>query len=156
MTDLDPFDARVSGLLSAIDPAARRKLARIIATRLRASTATRIGQQLNPDGTAFEPRKPVQRLRNQRGGIRRRAMFAKLRTSKWLKAEATAEAAVVTFAAGVQRIARVHQFGLRDRVNRSGLEVTYPARRLLGLTAADIDTIENEVLNHLTNHARRE
>ncbi|EJN8575578.1 phage virion morphogenesis protein, partial [Salmonella enterica subsp. enterica serovar Anatum] len=33
----------------------------------------------------------------------------------------------------VQRIARVHHYGLRDRVSRKGPEVRYAERHLLGI-----------------------
>lgn len=147
MSDLAPFEARLSGLLASIEPAARRKLARVIATQLHASQSRRIAAQLNPDGTPYAPRKP--RLRRKKGFVRRQ-MFSKLRTARWLKTEATPEAAVITFAAQVQHMARVHQFGLRDRVDRrGGPEVTYPMRQLLGLTPNEIAEIEDAVLAHL-------
>lgn len=60
-------------------------------------------------------------------------MFAKLRTTKYLKTAASADSASVEFAGQVQRIARVHHYGLRDRVSRKGPEVRYEKRRLLGV-----------------------
>lgn len=147
MSDFGLLNDRLDGLLASVEPSARRQLARAIATRLRASQAQRIAAQQNPDGTAFEPRRP--RLRDNKGRVRRQ-MFGKLRTTRWLKTEASPGSAVVTFAAGVQHIARVHQYGLRDRVNPGRrLEVQYPARRLLGFTQADISDIEDAVLGHL-------
>lgn len=59
-------------------------------------------------------------------------MFAKLRTAKYLKTATSADYASVQFEGKVQRIARVHHYGLRDRVNRGGPEVDYAKRRLLG------------------------
>lgn len=60
-------------------------------------------------------------------------MFAKLRTTKYLKTAASADSASVQFEGKVQRIARVHHYGLRDRVSRKGPEVRYAERRLLGI-----------------------
>ena len=60
-------------------------------------------------------------------------MFAKLRTTKYLKTAASADSASVQFEGKVQRIARVHHYGLRDRVSRKGPEVRYAERRLLGV-----------------------
>ncbi|MEW6166061.1 MAG: phage virion morphogenesis protein [Pseudomonadota bacterium] len=148
---LAAFDARVAGLLAALEPRARTGLARDIARELRASQAARIAAQKNPDGSAYVPRKP--QLRHQRGGLRRRAMFAKLRTARWLKIEPTPASAVVAFANQVQRIAQVHQRGLRDRVNRNGQEIDYPARQLLGFTDAEIGAIGTRVLDHLAGAA---
>ena len=60
-------------------------------------------------------------------------MFAKLRTTKYLKTAASTDSASVQFEGKVQRIARVHHYGLRDRVSRKGPEVRYAERRLLGV-----------------------
>lgn len=62
-------------------------------------------------------------------------MFAKLRTAKYLKAVASRDAASVEFESRVQRIARVHHYGLRDRVNRKGLVIRYAERQLLGINS---------------------
>lgn len=70
--------------------------------------------------------------RTKKGRIKRQ-MFAKLRTTKYLKTAASADSASVEFAGQVQRIARVHHYGLRDRVSRKGPEVRYEKRRLLGV-----------------------
>jgi len=47
-------------------------------------------------------------------------MFAKLRTAKYMKTQANLNEAVVEFAGNVQRMARVHHYGLRDRPSRKG------------------------------------
>lgn len=75
-------------------------------------------------------------------------MFAKLRTATYLKTEATPEAATVTFTAQAQRIARIHQFGLQDRIG--ALTVKYPERRLLGFTGEETDMVEQKVTEHLS------
>ncbi|SUX53668.1 phage virion morphogenesis protein [Chromobacterium vaccinii] len=142
------LEAELGALLQKMEPAARRGLARDIARQLRQSQQKRIAAQQNPDGSAFAPRKP--QLREKKGALRRQ-MFAKLRTAKWLRMEATAAGAAVSFVAQVERIARVHQLGLRDRVSRrSRRETQYPARELLGFAATDIEVIRNQVLAHLT------
>lgn len=148
MNDFDDLDIRIGALVAAAAPAGRRSLAAVIAADLQRSQSARIADQQNPDGTPFEPRKATRRLRNKKGRLRR-AMFAKLRTARWMKREATADAAVVTFANGVQRMAQVHQHGLLDRVNKTSLQVRYPARRLLGFTRADIEQVGDRVLDHM-------
>lgn len=45
------------------------------------------------------------------------------------------------------RIARVHQYGQRDR--RAGCFAKYPVRELLGFTAGDEQMITEQVLNSL-------
>ena len=77
-------------------------------------------------------------------------MFRKLRTVRCLRIAATAELAVVGFTPAAERVARVHQFGLRDRVRQGGPEVRYAARGLLGLTEAEIEAVKDEVLRWVT------
>jgi phage virion morphogenesis protein len=147
MNDFRTLEAWAGALLSNLEAPAQRALARAVAMEMRRRQGARIAEQRNPDGSAYEPRKPQLRLRP---GRVRRAMFARLRTTRFLKIEANPDAAVVTFVGRAQRIAAVHQFGLRDRVNRAGLEVTYPQRELLGFDDADVDRITDLVLAHLT------
>lgn len=145
---IDPVEARFGALVSALEPAARKALATEIAKSLRASEAARIAAQKNPDGSDYEPRK--HQLRRRKKNLRA-GMFAKLRTGRFLKSRADADQAVVTFANEVQRIARVHQLGLRDRVDRkTGVETDYPVRKLLGITDAAATLIEGLVINHLS------
>lgn len=108
----DQLDTWLGGLLAQMAPSARRALARAVAKGLQQRSQRRIAAQLNPDGSAFAPRQPQLRMK---GGRIRRTMFAKLRTSRFLKTDSTPEAAVLGFVAQVERIARVHQLGLRDR-----------------------------------------
>jgi len=77
-------------------------------------------------------------------------MFAKLRTAKYMKMQASASEAVVEFAGNVQRMARVHHYGLRDRPSRKGKEVQYEARPLLGISDSDLQLIEQEIINQLS------
>ncbi|MFJ4288756.1 phage virion morphogenesis protein [Cupriavidus sp. NPDC089707] len=148
MSDFRALEAWAGALLQNLEAPARRALARAVAAELRRRQGTRIAEQRNPDGSAYEPRKPQLRLRLRPGRVRR-AMFARLRTTRFLKAQSSPDAAVVTFIGRTQRIAAVHQFGLRDRVNRAGLEVTYPQRELLGFDDADVDRITDLVLAHI-------
>ncbi|MCC7732746.1 phage virion morphogenesis protein [Klebsiella pneumoniae] len=76
-------------------------------------------------------------------------MFRRLRTTRFLKTRATSEGASVGFSGVAARIARVHQYGLRDRVNDSGAMATYPRRELLGLSKADRMAIARQVIDSL-------
>lgn len=141
------LESELSGLLHKVAPAARRALARDIGRALRQSQQKRIAAQQNPDGSGFAPRRP--QYRQQKGRIRRQ-MFAKLRAARWLKIEATAGGVEVSFIRQVERIARVHQYGLRDRISRhTPREAQYPARELLGLTEQDFELIRTKVLDQL-------
>ena len=129
----------MAGMLRTSFPALRRELRR--------SQAQRIAAQQNPDGSPFEPRKPQNR--NRQGAIRRRAMFSKIRQAKHLKAFATAGAAEVGFIGATARIARVHQYGLRDRIGRNGPQHQYPQRELLGFSDADLRLVQDFLIDHL-------
>ncbi|MCK6734338.1 phage virion morphogenesis protein [Enterobacter bugandensis] len=131
MDDLQRVDDWLAALLANLEPAARNRMMRQLAQELRRSQQQNIRLQRNPDGTAFEPRRVT--ARSKKGRIKRQ-MFAKLRTTKYLKTAATADSASVQFDRNVQRIARVHHYGLRDRVSRRGKTALYPARKLLGFT----------------------
>ena len=142
MDDLQRVDDWLAALLANLEPAARNRMMRQLAQELRRSQQQNIRLQRNPDGTAFEPRRVT--ARSKKGRIKRQ-MFAKLRTTKYLKTAATADSASVQFDGKVQRIARVHHYGLRDRVRRNGPEARYPARRLLGVND-EVETITRDTL----------
>lgn len=84
-----------------------------------------------------------------RNTTKREQMFRRLRTARFLKTSATPEGAEVGFSGAAARIARVHQFGLRDKVNSSGAMATYPRRELLGLSKADRMAIARQVIDSL-------
>ncbi|RSB73174.1 phage virion morphogenesis protein [Burkholderia multivorans] len=135
-----------SALLGQLTSAQRARLAKELAAELRRRQSRRIAEARNPDGSRYTPRKP--QARRKKGRIRR-AMFSKLRTARFLKTAASADASVLHFTRDVERIARVHQEGLRDRVQRNGPIVQYPARELLGLADADVERIADIVLDFL-------
>jgi phage virion morphogenesis protein len=89
-------------------------------------------------------------MRRQQGRIRRQAMFSKIRQAKYLKSNATPEAAIVGFVGQVARIAEAHQLGLRDQVRPGGPKVQYPRRELLGLSDADIVMIQHQLIEYFT------
>ncbi|MDS0054530.1 phage virion morphogenesis protein [Enterobacter hormaechei] len=144
MSDFKPFDNQLTGLLAALSPAGRRKLAGEIAKQLRTSQQQRIKQQKAPDGSPYQARKR-QPLKAKQGRIKR-AMFQKLRTNRYIKASGRENVAVVEFTGKVQRIARIHQYGLKDRPNPHAKEVQYPERPLLGLDREAIQLIEERLL----------
>lgn len=141
MNGLEAFDTRLNALIGNLSPAARKEMARNIAKRLRATQQQNIKRQQAPDGTPFKPRKAPARIK--------REMFAKLRTAKYMKAKGSADNAVVEFTGSVQRMARVHHYGLRDRPARGEKEVKYVARPLLGFSEAEKDFIEKEIFRRL-------
>ncbi|MEB6422221.1 phage virion morphogenesis protein [Enterobacter hormaechei] len=147
MSELKPFDDRLNGLIAALSPAARRKLAGEIAKELRKSQQQRIKLQKAPDGSPYQARKR-QPLRAKTGRIKR-AMFQKLRTSRYMKTTGSESSAVVEFTGKVQRIAQIHQYGLKDRPNVHSKDVQYAERQLLGITVLDQKLIEKIILKGL-------
>lgn len=147
--DLTALEDWAGGLLSKLTPAARRRAAKAIATALRKSQQQRIAQQQNPDGSAYVPRK-TQPARAKRGRIKRQAMFTKLRKSKYLKARATPDVASVAFVGRAAAIARVHQEGGTDKVNKRIL-ARYPRRVLLGFSDADRELVRDVLLAQLAD-----
>lgn len=147
MSDFKPFDDKLAGLIGALSPAGRRKLAAEIAKELRRSQQQRIKLQKAPDGLPYQARKR-QRLRAKSGRIKR-AMFQKLRTSRYMKASGRNDAAMVEFTGKVQRIARVHQLGLKDRPNQYSHAMHYPERQLLGFSRSDKWLVEVLIIKHL-------
>ncbi len=149
MSEFKPFDDRLNGLIAALSPASRRKLAGEIAKELRKSQQQRIKLQKAPDGSPYKARKR-QPLRAKTGRIKR-AMFQKLRTSRYMKATGRENSAVVEFTGKVQRIAQVHQYGLKDRPNPHSHDVQYAERQLLGFSREDSLIIESLIATKLTS-----
>lgn len=152
MADLtaEPLEAWLRTVLAAATPSERRGIMRDVAQQLRRSQADRIAAQRNPDGSPYAPRKAQPQLRNTRGRLRR-TMFERMRTNAHLKASSTAEDATVSIDGASGRIARVHQYGLRDRVQRNrGLTIRYPVRELLGFTDDDKRAALQALLEHFT------
>ncbi|BEA15359.1 TPA: phage virion morphogenesis protein [Escherichia coli] len=148
MSELTALQERLAGLIASLSPAARRQMAADIAKRLRTSQQQRIKRQQAPDGTPYAARKR-QPVRSKRGRIKRE-MFAKLRTNRFMKAKGSDSAAVVDFTGKVQRMARVHQYGLKDRPNRNSRDVQYEARPLLGINADDVSVINDIIIGSLS------
>lgn len=119
-----------------------------IAKRLRTSQQQRIKRQQAPDGMPYAARKR-QPVKGKKGRVKRE-MFAKLRTNRYMKAKGTSDAAVLEFAGKVQRMARVHQEGLRDKPNRYSEAVQYDVRPLLGFSADDKKLVEEMIISSLS------
>ncbi|MGA7509486.1 MAG: phage virion morphogenesis protein [Erwinia billingiae] len=147
MDNLQQFDVWLAALLNKMEPTQRSRMLREVARDVRKIQQANITAQRAPDGTAWEPKRIT--ARTKKGRIRRK-MFTKLKTAKYLKAQANANQAEVSFAGQVQRLARVHHYGLRDKVNRRGTEVKYTARSLLGITINNESEIEEILIRWLS------
>lgn len=156
MADFTALETWAAEMLAKLQPTQQRRLLVDMARRLRTANSQRMRAQTDPEGQAWEPRKPPgPALRSKRDQLRqaakqRQPMFVKLRQQKNLKARAQGGAAVVEFMGRAQRIARVHHFGETDAVNPSGPQYTYPARELLGITEDDANTLRDALLAHFS------
>ncbi|CAM4218573.1 phage virion morphogenesis protein [Serratia silvae] len=148
MNELEPFETKLAGLIGNLSPQSRKALAVTIAKRLRASQQQNIKRQQAPDGTPYAPRKT--QLRSKQGRIKR-AMFTKLRTTRYLKSNGNNNTAVVEFVGRVKRMAEVHHYGLRDRPSVRSPEVRYEERPLLGLGADAFTIVEKTMIQYLSS-----
>jgi phage virion morphogenesis protein len=146
--DLNALEDWAGALLNRLQPAERRKVTQSIARELRRSQQQRIAAQRNPDGTPFAPRKPREPLRAKEGRVKRK-MFTKLRAAKHLKLQSDASSIAIGFLGRTARLARVHQYGLRDRPGRNSPDIQYARRELLGFSPAELDMIRDQLLAHL-------
>lgn len=159
MADIEALESRLEPLLARQQPAEQRKLARDLTNELRRRQSARIAAQQNADGTPYQPRaKP--RLAKGRSGPakaerkRVQAMFAKLRTNRFLKASSDGQTATVHFASRVERIAAVHQWELFDRPEPNGPHIHYTSRALLGFAPSDRTCIVEHLEAALAEHDR--
>ncbi len=149
MSNLTPFEQRLEALIAALSPAGRRRMTVDVAKKLRQKQQQRIKAQVAPDGTPYIPRKR-QPVRGKKNRIKRE-MFAKLRTSRYMKASGDDSTAAVEFTGKVQRIVRVHQSGLKDKPGRNSPTIQYPERQLLGFSEDDQQLVESIIIGHLTD-----
>nr|DAX75235.1 MAG TPA: virion morphogenesis protein [Caudoviricetes sp.] len=151
MTTVEEVQAKLTALINNLSPQSRRQLARNIGQALRKNQQARIARQENPDGTAFEPRKPRKEFGKKKGRIKRKAMFAKLRTARYFKIQSNANEVSVGFNGSSAMIAKVHQYGLMSSPSKTkDFKVRYAQRELLGFSQSDLDIIEDLVIEQLS------
>ena len=140
--DLSLFEEWFGRIIAGLQPAARRRAAVKLGQALRRSNLSRIAANVDPDGVAFDPRKPRKdrrgRLRNRQGG----KMFKGLRQARNWRIDADDDGVEVRPASGnVDRVGAVSQFGEVATVGylRSGraIRTRYPVRRLIGFSDDD-------------------
>lgn len=151
MATVEEVQAKLNALINNLSPQARRQLARNIGQALRKNQQARIARQENPDGTAFEPRKPRKEFGKKKGRIKRKAMFAKLRTARHLKVRSNGNEVSVGFNGSSAAIAAVHQYGLSASPSKNkDFKVQYAQRELLGFSESDVELIENLIIEQLS------
>ena len=143
---LDRLNLTLDRMIEALSPAGKKRLLAYIARRVTAQNRQRIDKNITPEGVAFAPRK----TKRGKGKIRNR-MFSKLKTAQWLKSRSTQESAQIRFVGTAAGMARVHHFGLRDKLAKHlEIRIQYPARPLLGVSPDDRSMIEDMILSRLT------
>lgn len=151
MATVEEVQAKLTALINNLSPQARRQLARNIGQALRKNQQARIARQENPDGTAFEPRKPRKEFGKKKGRIKRKAMFAKLRTARYFKIQSNANEVSVGFNGSSAMIAKVHQYGLMSSPSKTkDFKVRYAQRELLGFSQSDLEIIGDLVIEQLS------
>lgn len=132
--DLRLLDQWFGRILAGLSPPMRRRAALKLARELRKSNAARIGQNVEPDGSAMTPRIPRPDKRGR--------MYRGLRQLKSWRITADADGLEIAPANGaIDRVASVSQFGENALVgylrNGRAIRTTYARRRLLGFSDAD-------------------
>ena len=153
--DLTAIEPWLDGIMARLEPSERLKVARRIGQMLRRRNAERIRANVQPAGSPMEPRKIT---RDKRGRIRGRKgkMFPKTGLAKNMQVRADADQVEVSFKQSVSGAAKVHHYGLVDRVSRNAgaPRVRYPIRRLMGINDEDRDMILAEVSKMLVDGRR--
>lgn len=139
-------------LLSRLQPREQRQLARQIARDLRQTNTQRMRTQAGPRWPAVGAAQGHHAQRTRQTA--QRAPVHPLAGPNDLKASGSPQEAVVQPARRAERIARVHHFGLRDRVKPGGPEYDYPARPLLGITPEFEEKLRDRILNHLARTSK--
>ncbi|MFK4136028.1 phage virion morphogenesis protein [Pseudomonas luteola] len=143
--DLTALETWLNPLLAKLEPQERTKLAWEAAREIRKNQTKRITAQKNPDGSAYAKRKP-RKLREKKSRIKTK-MFTKLKMARYLKAQGSEQAVTVGFTGRVARIARVHQYGLKDRAERGAPDVRYARRELLGLYKGELKIVHELIFD---------
>ncbi|MDE1554073.1 MULTISPECIES: phage virion morphogenesis protein [Comamonas] len=69
--------------------------------------------------------------------------------NRFMRIQSSSKEASVFFGGRAEQLARIHHFGLRDRVAPGGAEYDYPARELLGISNPMRERISGMIINHL-------
>ncbi|WP_408586589.1 phage virion morphogenesis protein [Novosphingobium sp.] len=149
---LERLEPWLAGVMQKLEPRERGRLSRKIGKALRDANARRIRDNVQPDGSPMEPRKPKA---DKRGRLRRRKgrMFPKTALARNLKVRTSADEVEIAFTPRISGTASVHHFGLTAPVDPkipNSIEIRYPARRLLGFAPDDIEAIDKAVMDHMS------
>ncbi len=139
INELQPW---LQAYIDRLSPAQRKKLMRTIAQNLAKTNRQRMSAQQSPSGETWQERKPQRDKKNNR-----KKLFIKLRQAKRLRKRVQGERIIVGFSGSAGRIARIHHYGLRQRLQFG--EADYPARELIGIPDTDKKMTEQTILSHI-------
>lgn len=152
-TDPAALERFLGALVQRLAPAARRKLALALGRHLRKVNAARIARNVQPDGSAMEPRK--HRADAAKGRVRGKArMFRKIGKARSLRIKASPAGVEVGFNNPlIASTAAVHHFGDvgyvgKTRAGRT-IRTRYAERRLLGFGPGDAEALQDLAIDHL-------
>lgn len=140
--DLARLESWFGQIITALSPPERRRAAAKLGRALRKSNLARISANVEPDGSAMEPKKARY---DRRGRLREAAgakMFTGLRYSKQWRIDAQEDGVEILPSSNIAgHVAAVNQFGETVTVGRlrngHRIRAKYPERRLLGFSDAD-------------------
>lgn len=148
--DFTALDDYLAAQLSKLTPGRRRQIARRIGMELRKSNAKRIADNVQPDGTAMQPRKK-RNLKAGKDAIKKGRMFRKLRLARSFRVNPSADGVSVGFEGIVAHTARAHHYGLYDFVGRTdagkAVRGKYPRRELIGFSPEDRAMVPDIILS---------
>lgn len=150
--DFAALDDHLAAQLGKLKPGRRRQIARKIGMELRKSNAKRIADNVQPDGTAMQPRKK-RNLKAGKDGIKKGRMFRKLRLARSFRVNPSADGVSVGFEGIVAHTARAHHYGLYDFVGKTEAGKTvrarFPRRDLIGFSPEDRAMVPELILSML-------
>ena len=87
----------------------------------------------------------------RRGGLRRKAMFRRLASGRYLRTQADDQGFWVGFSGKASQVAGIHHHGLRDRPSLRAKAIDYPRRELIGASDADREHLLDLLYTHLAD-----
>ena len=116
------------------------------------ATVDEISSKLSALINNLSPQARRQLTRNIGVALRKRkAMFIKLKTARFLKVRSNANEVTVGFTGSGAAIANIHQYGLTGTVNKKrGIKVQYAQRELLGISEQDLSILNELVIEQIS------
>jgi phage virion morphogenesis protein len=128
-TDLNELLEWSKQTIAIMAPARRRILIRKLLMILRQRNLARMRKNISPDGEPWEARK------KRRSKSQSKKMMLGLAKAKKMRLKANADGGSMGF--GDNLIARIHHYGLLDKVSPTGPTIKYPERPLIGISEED-------------------